>query len=74
MRSPSGSPICAAALVPAFAGILFALLLVTGPLRQKFLHGMLSNDVASRAPGQGCRAALMDAKGHLLAFARVLVT
>jgi aminomethyltransferase len=50
-----------------------ALLVVSGPQRQKFLHGMLSNDVASRAPGQGCRAALMDAKGHLLAFARVLV-
>jgi folate-binding protein YgfZ len=46
---------------------------VSGPLRVKFLQGMLSNDVASRAPGAGCRAALMDAKGHLLAFLRVLL-
>ncbi len=46
---------------------------VSGPLRQKFLHGILSNDVAGRAPGQGCQAALMDVKGHLQAFLRVLV-
>jgi folate-binding protein YgfZ len=50
-----------------------ALLIVSGPLRQKFLQGLLSNDVASRTSGHGCRAALMDAKGHLLAFLRVLV-
>ena len=50
-----------------------SLLLATGPLRQKFLHGMLSNDLQSRSAGQGCRAALMDAKGHLLAFLRALV-
>lgn len=50
-----------------------ALLSVTGPLRQKFLHNILSNDVSSRAPGQGSRAALMDVKGHLLAFVRALV-
>ena len=48
-------------------------LAVTGPLRQKFLHGVLSNDVLGLLPGQGRRAALMDAKGHLLAFMRVLV-
>jgi folate-binding protein YgfZ len=51
-----------------------ALLVVTGPLRQKFLQGMLSHDVLARVPGQGCRAALMDVKGHLLTFARALVT
>lgn len=50
-----------------------AVLAVTGPLRQKFLHGILSNDVAGRTAGQGCLAALMDAKGHLLCFVRVLV-
>jgi len=50
-----------------------AVLAVSGPLRQKFLHGILSNDVAGRAPGQGCLAALMDAKGHLLQLLRVLV-
>jgi len=50
-----------------------ALLVASGPLRQKFLHGMLSNDVSGRLAGQGTRAALMDAKGHLLALMRVLV-
>jgi folate-binding protein YgfZ len=49
------------------------LLAVTGPLRQKFLQGVLSNDVEKLLPGQGRRAALMDAKGHLLALMRVLV-
>lgn len=48
-------------------------LLVTGPLRQKFLHNILSNDVASLRPGEGRRAALMDVKGHLIALLRVLV-
>jgi len=45
----------------------------SGPQRQKFLQAILSNDVLSREPGQGCRAALMTMKGHLLAFMRVLV-
>ena len=46
---------------------------VTGALRQKFLHGVLSNDVLGLLPGQGRRAALMDAKGRLLALMRVLI-
>jgi tRNA-modifying protein YgfZ len=50
-----------------------ALIAVSGPLRQKFLHNILSNDVQSRAAGQGSRAAVMDVKGHLVAFLRVLV-
>jgi folate-binding protein YgfZ len=50
-----------------------ALLAVTGPQRVKFLHGILSNDVAGRGAGQGCLAALMDAKGHVQALLRVLV-
>jgi folate-binding protein YgfZ len=45
---------------------------VSGPLRQKFLHNILSNDVLSRSAGQGCRAAIMDVKGHLVSFLRVL--
>ena len=49
------------------------LLAVSGPLRQKFLHDILSNDVKARAAGEGCRAALMDVKGRLLAFLRALV-
>jgi folate-binding protein YgfZ len=48
-------------------------LAVSGPDRQKFLHGILSNDVAGRAPGSGCLAALMDVKGHIVALLRVLV-
>jgi folate-binding protein YgfZ len=46
---------------------------VSGPKRQDFLHAMLSNDVAGRRPGEGCRAASMTAKGSLQAFLRVLV-
>jgi folate-binding protein YgfZ len=46
---------------------------VAGPPRQKFLQGMLSNDVLGRGPGQGCRAALLTAKGAVRALVRVLV-
>jgi folate-binding protein YgfZ len=49
------------------------LLEVTGPVRLKFLQGMLSNDVAGRSPGQGCRAALLSARGSVLALVRALV-
>jgi len=49
-------------------------LAVEGALRQKFLHGLLSNDVARLAPGGGCRAALLDVKGHVLALMRVSAT
>jgi tRNA-modifying protein YgfZ len=45
----------------------------SGPQRQKFLQGMLSQDVAGRQPGQGCLAALMNAKGAVQALVRVLV-
>ena len=50
-----------------------AILAVTGAPRLKFLHSLLSNDVEGLKPGQGRRAALLDVKGHLLAFVRVLV-
>ena len=49
-------------------------LAVSGPKRQDFLHGLLSNDVASLQPGDGRLAALMDARGHVLALMRVVVT
>jgi folate-binding protein YgfZ len=52
---------------------LRAVLEVSGPQRQRFLQGMLSHDVAGRQPGQGCRAALMNAKGGVQALLRVLV-
>jgi folate-binding protein YgfZ len=49
-----------------------AVLEVSGPSRLQFLQGMLSNDVG-RPPGQGCRAALMEARGAVQALLRVLV-
>jgi len=52
---------------------LRAVLEVSGPQCQKFLQGMLSHDVAGRQPGQGCLAALMNAKGAVQALLRVLV-
>jgi tRNA-modifying protein YgfZ len=45
----------------------------TGPQRQKFLQGMLSNEVLNRPPGQGCLAALLTVKGHVQALLRVLI-
>ncbi len=50
-----------------------ALLSVSGATARKFVHALVSNDVLNCAEGQGCRAALMDVKGHLLALMRVLV-
>jgi folate-binding protein YgfZ len=44
-----------------------------GPARQKLLQGLLSNEVAALAPGEGRRAALMTAKGAVQLLARVLV-
>lgn len=49
-------------------------LAVLGPLRQKFLHNMLSGAIQGLAPGSGCAAALLDVKGHLIALMRALVT
>ncbi len=46
---------------------------VSGPKRLDFLQGLASNDVAGRRPGQGCRAALMTAKGHVRFLMRLLV-
>ncbi len=45
---------------------------LTGKDRQSFLQGMVTNDVARLAPGQGCYAFLLDATGHVLADVRVL--
>ncbi len=46
---------------------------VTGKDRAKFLHAMLSNDVASLASGQGCAATLLDVHGKVQVLVRVLV-
>src|SRR5437764_10809378 len=38
---------------------------VTGRDRAKFLHALLTNDIAALAPGQGCAAALLDVHGKV---------
>src|SRR5262245_44970983 len=38
---------------------------VTGRDRASFLHAMLSNDVKSLGPGQGCQAAFLDVHGKV---------
>ena len=44
-----------------------ALIWVEGPDAASFLHGLLSNDVASLGPGGSTEALLLDAKGHVQA-------
>ena len=39
---------------------------VTGERRANFLQGLLSNDIEGVAPGGGCRALLLDLKGHVI--------
>ena len=64
-----------ARLRPGGAGAAVAgrcgLLWVEGPDAAGFLQGLLSNDVAGLEAGRGCRALLLDAKGHLRAELRV---
>jgi folate-binding protein YgfZ len=48
------------------------LLRLTGRERQSFLQGMITNDVLSLQPGQGCYAFMLDATGHVLADMRVI--
>ncbi len=48
------------------------LIRVAGPNRAKFLHNLLSNDIANLAPGQSRLAALMNLKGQQVAWMRVL--
>jgi folate-binding protein YgfZ len=38
-----------------------------GDDRQRFLQGVVSNDVVGLAPGDGCRALFLDVKGHVRA-------
>ncbi len=47
------------------------LLRLTGRDRQSFLQGMLTNDVASLTPGQGCYAFHLTSKGQILADCHV---
>lgn len=49
-----------------------SLIRVSGPNRVKFLHKLLSNDIAGLASGQSRLAALMNLKGQQVAWMRVL--
>jgi folate-binding protein YgfZ len=46
---------------------------VTGRDRATFLHALVSNDVKSLAPGQGCAATLLDVHGKVQVFLSVWV-
>jgi tRNA-modifying protein YgfZ len=45
---------------------------VAGGDRRTYLHAMLTNDVASLAPGSGCYAAYLTQQGRMIADMRVL--
>ena len=49
-----------------------AVIAVTGPDAAEYLQGQLTNDIEALAPGAGCRAELLDRKGHIQADLRVL--
>jgi tRNA-modifying protein YgfZ len=49
-----------------------AMLLVSGSDAAEYLQGQLTNDIEALGPGQGCYAALLDRKGHLVSDMRVL--
>jgi len=44
-----------------------------GSDRVRFLHGLLTADIQAVPPGQGVRACLLDAKGHVVSDLHVLV-
>jgi folate-binding protein YgfZ len=50
-----------------------ARLVVTGPDRQTWLQGMITNDVAKLGPGQGTAALALSNKGKIIADLRVFV-
>jgi folate-binding protein YgfZ len=56
-------------LVRSFAP---ARLVLTGEDRVRFLHGMVTNDIEGLKAGQGCHAAMLTAKGKMLADLIVL--
>src|SRR5581483_11606565 len=41
-------------------------LLLRGPDRKRFLHGMVTNDITALQPGRGCHAAMLTVKGKML--------
>ena len=76
-RPTSADPAVEHAAVRGAVGIVdrsdHGVLEVTGRDRATFLHAMLSNDVTSLAPGQGCMATLLDVHGKVQVLLRVLV-
>ena len=77
LHAVSGDAAAEHAAVRGGAGLIdrrdHGVLEVTGRDRAKFLHAMLSNDVASLTPGQGCAATLLDIHGKVQVLLRVLV-
>jgi folate-binding protein YgfZ len=49
------------------------LIVATGADRVRFLHGIVTADVASAAPGQGRRSALLTPKGHVVAELQMFI-
>jgi glycine cleavage system aminomethyltransferase T len=46
---------------------------VKGPRAAEMVTGLVTNDVSALAPGQGCYAAALTAKGQIVADVRVFV-
>ena len=61
-----------AVLAPAAAPAR-ELIVATGADRIRFLHGLVTGNVAGQAPGQGCRAALLTPKGQVVSDMRIFV-
>ena len=68
-RRPTLNYVAGTPLVRAFAP---ARLVLTGDDRVRFLHGMVTNDIEVLKAGQGCHAAMLTAKGKMLADLVVL--
>src|SRR5450432_2409218 len=49
------------------------LIVATGADRVRFLHGIVTGNVAGTAVGGGCRSVLLTPKGHIVADMRMFV-
>lgn len=49
------------------------LIVAGGADRVRFLHGIVTGNVAGTSPGQGCRSALLTPKGHVVAELQMFV-
>jgi folate-binding protein YgfZ len=49
------------------------LIVATGADRVRFLHGLVTNDIAGTPAGRGCRAALLTPKGQVVADLRICI-